>query len=354
MLPHSPPPIPQPPTFHISTQYITSPAMSWSDVAAGRVAPGSATPASPAPPTGDVQRRLSSHTPSTDKPNVLNATLCVALMEALRPQKFRSAEAVDIRSTDVDNITYHHGPFTTHPDTNRRVAPFLDALAAVAVAKEKGEVIAVALRLTKSSLELIISGNTTIPPETIEYLHALWGLLRALADVYTKQYTRPNQPGDRDASPPMRREHSRKDPLYNSLHQHIFKFCIAKFRRQFTKYWGKILAFGRNHGAWKRAQSDFVDETQENFERFRRMCQSLEMCAIMLSKLERNPDDNESLNMLVHAMSLAYEIAKIVLNSPTDCETWVSRIGTDNSQRKFCCVSAVQYPCFCCSYLDSL
>ena len=124
-----------------------------------------------------------------DQPNVLDATLCVALMETLRPQNFRSAEAVDIRSTDVDNITYLHGPFATYPDANRRVAPFLDALAAVAVSKEKGEVIAVALRLTKSNLELILSGNT-VPPETIEYLHALWGLLRALADVYLKRHTR--------------------------------------------------------------------------------------------------------------------------------------------------------------------
>ena len=323
--------------------------MSWSDVAAGRVAPGSTTPASPAPPTGDVQRRRSSLTPSTDQPDVPDATLCVALMEALRPQNLRSAEAVDIHSTDVDNITYHQGPFATHPDANRRVAPYLDALAAVAVAKERGEVIAVALRLTKSSLELIISSNTTIPPKTVEYLHALWDHLRTLADVYYRRHTRPNQPGDRDTSPPMRREHSRKNPLYNSLHQLIFKFCIAKFRGQFTKYWGKIDAFGVSHGAWRRAQSDFVDETQENFDRFRDMCRSLEVCAIILSNLEQNLGDEESLNNLIHAMSTAYEIAKIVLDSPTDCETWVSRISTDNSQRKFCCVSIVR---FCCSYPD--
>ena len=59
-------------------------------------------------------------------------------MEALRPQRFRSGEAADIRSTDVDNITYHHGPFATHPDANRRAAPFLDALAAVAVSEGGG------------------------------------------------------------------------------------------------------------------------------------------------------------------------------------------------------------------------
>ena len=197
--------------------------MSWSDVAVARVAPGSTTPASPAPPTGDVQHRRSSLTPSTDQPNVLDATLGVALMEALCPQNFRSDEAVDIRSTDVDNITYHHGPFTTHPDANQRVAPFLDALAALSVAKERGEVIAVALRLTKSSLELIISGNTTIPSKTIEYLHALWDRLTALADVYSKRHTRPNQPGDRDTLSTMRREHP-QDPLYNSWQQLMFKF----------------------------------------------------------------------------------------------------------------------------------
>ena len=223
--------------------------MSWSDVTAGRVAPGSTIPASPAPPTGDVQHQRSSLTPSTDQPDVPDATLCVALMEALRPQNLRSGEAEDIRSTDVDNITYYYGPFATYPDANRRVAPFLDALAAVAVSKERGEVIALALRLTKSNLELIISGNTTIPPETIEYLHALWDRLKALADVYSKRHVGPIKCGDRDTSPPMGGEHSWEDPLYNSLHQLIFKFCITKFRRQCKKYWGKILAFGENHGA---------------------------------------------------------------------------------------------------------
>ena len=147
---------------------------------------------------------------------------------------------------------------------------------------------------------------------------------------------------------------NRKDPLYNSLHQLIFKFCIAKFRRQFTKYWGKIDACGENHGAWRRAQSDFVDETKEDFDRFCRMCRSLEVCAIMLSKLERNPGDEESLDMLIRAISVAYNHSKKVLDSPTDCETWVSCISTDNSQRKFCCVSTVQCPCFCCSYPDLL
>ena len=67
---------------------------------------------------------------------------------------------------DVDSITYHHGPFATHPDANRRVAPFLDGLAPVAVSNEGGEVIAIAPRLIKSNLELITSGNTTTPAET--------------------------------------------------------------------------------------------------------------------------------------------------------------------------------------------
>ena len=328
--------------------------MSWSDVTAGRVAPDSTTPASPTPPTGDVQHRRSSLTPSTDRPDVPDATLCVALMEALRPPRFRSGKAADIRSTDMNNITYHHGPFATHPAANQRVAPFLDALAAVAVSKERCEVIAVALRLTKSSLELIISGNTTIPPETIEYLHALWDRLRALADVYSERHTGPIKLDARDPSPPMRREHPGKDPLYNSLHQLIFKFCIAKFRRQFTKYWGKILAFVKNHAAWWSTHLDFVDGTKENFDRFCDLCMSLEICDVMLSKLEQNPGREVPLNKLIHAMSMAYKIAKSVLNSPTDCETWVSRISTDNSQRKLCCVSTVQYPCFCYSYPDLL
>ena len=104
-----------------------------------------------------------------------------------------------------------------------------------------------------------------------------------------------------------------------------------------SEYRGKIVAFGRNHGIWRRGLSDFVDETQKNSDRFREMCVSLEIWVIRLSKLERNSDDEESLNIFIHAMSLAYEVAKVMLDSPTDCATRLSRINTEHSQRTFCC-----------------
>ena len=67
----------------------------------------------------------------------------------------------------------------------------------------------------------------------------------------------------------------------------------------------------------------------------------------MPSDLERSLGDEESLNKLIHAMSMASEIRKMVLDSPTDPETWVSRISADNSQRKFCCISAVHTQAYC-------
>ena len=60
---------------------------------------------------------------------------------------------------NLDGITYQHGPFVEHKAENRRMAPVLDALATIAVSEPKHEVIAVALRLTVSETELIISGT---------------------------------------------------------------------------------------------------------------------------------------------------------------------------------------------------
>ena len=139
--------------------------MSWSDVGVGR-----ASPVPPLLPPRPLQREIfniDGHPSRHQKARLVFPTQpYISLIEALCPQNFISAEAVDMRSMDVNNITYHHGPFATHPDANRRVAPFLDALAPVAVSNEGGEVIAIALRLIKSNLELIISGNTTTPAET--------------------------------------------------------------------------------------------------------------------------------------------------------------------------------------------
>ena len=80
-------------------------------------------------------------------------------MGALRPRYLVSGKSKEIRSMNLDGITYQHGPFVEHKAENRRMAPVLDALATIAVSEPKHEVIAVALRLTVSETELIISGK---------------------------------------------------------------------------------------------------------------------------------------------------------------------------------------------------
>jgi len=150
------------------------------------------------------------------------------------------------------------------------VTPVLDALAAIAVSGEKHEVIAIALRLTKSEIELVVSGNAGVPQKTIEFLNTVWQQLKELSEHYSKRHT--GSRGDRGTSPPMHRPNPSDEPLHDALYQCIFKFSIAKVRKQFTKYWKQLVTFKEGYELWCKGQkADFVDETQDNLATFRDM-----------------------------------------------------------------------------------
>ena len=116
--------------------------------------------------------------------------------------------------------------------------------------------------------------------------------------------------------------------LHDALFQYVFKFSIAKFRKQFTKYWGRISTFAEGYKSWKRWQlPDFIDETKDNLPNLTWMCRHLETCSNMLSKLEQDPKDEESLKRLISHIRSAHNRARKVLVSRTDCEIWASRVS---------------------------
>ncbi|KAF8537779.1 hypothetical protein BDD12DRAFT_201781 [Trichophaea hybrida] len=225
--------------------------MSWVEVVAGKFASNTLPPQTPSSipqpsgPSPQVQPPSPSLTPSTDPPTneVPDTTLCVTLVRALRSHHFISADTKDICSRDLDSITDDHGPFKVFPPANRRVAPVLDPLAAIAVSEEKHEVVAIALRLSKSEIELVVLGNAGVPQKTIEFLNTVWQQLKELSEHYSKRHT--GSRGDRDTSLPMHRPNPSDEPLRDALYRCILKFSIAKVRKQFTKYWKQLATFQR-------------------------------------------------------------------------------------------------------------
>ncbi|KAF8542398.1 hypothetical protein BDD12DRAFT_825057 [Trichophaea hybrida] len=326
---------PSPETSSVPQLSSPSPIPALTTLVAGTLRPGSAparsNPPTPSTPSPQVQTPPPSFTPSTDPTttDVPDGTLCVAVMGALRPRYLVSAEAKEIRSTNLNEITYHHGPFTEHKAANQRIAPVMDALATIAVSEREHEVIAVALRLTGSDVELIVSGNTVVPQETIQFLKTVWQQLKELSKHYSMRHTGPR--GDRDITPPMNHQN---EFLHDALCRYVFKFSIARFRKQFTKYWVRIFAFVEGYRAWKKGQlPDFIDETKDNFAIFTLLFRCLVTCSNMLSKLEQDPKDEESLKRLINYMQLADIRAEEVLVSLTDCETWVSRVSKTTGER---------------------
>jgi hypothetical protein len=70
----------------------------------------------------------------------------------------------------------------------------------------------------------------------------------------------------------MHRPKPSDEPLHDALYQCIFKFSIAKVRKQFTKNWKQLVTFKEGYELWCKGQkADFVDETQDNLATFRDM-----------------------------------------------------------------------------------
>src|SRR5437899_11868946 len=107
----------------------------------------------------------------------------VALLNfTFRKDKDASVPQVDHTLYDLkDGIADDH-------ETNVRTFPVMDALASVAVSREKSGAVAVGLQmnLPKNEIRLTISNNTAIKDGLVVHMRSLWGKLQLLSDEYDK------------------------------------------------------------------------------------------------------------------------------------------------------------------------
>jgi hypothetical protein len=82
------------------------------------------------------------------------------------------------------------GPFRKSSD---QWMSLLDALAAICVRKEKGDVFFVSLTVELNSVTLYVSSNETVPPSLISHLHKIWAQLK-------KSHFDPSIPADSSGS----------------------------------------------------------------------------------------------------------------------------------------------------------
>jgi hypothetical protein len=236
----------------------------------------------------------------------------------------------DLRSGDLATIEYEHSPFRKYPQQNKRAAPILDALAAIAVSKPVREVIAVAMSFgTGSDVHLIVSSNSGVEPATIEFLKAVWQQLRYISSVYSKRRTGP-PPDERDKSPTIGDPEGDDMSLQDTLYRTIFKFCIKKFEKRFIKYWRIISAFISAYVQWlkeKRKGSDFTDSTADSLRRFVQLDYALTACSKMLPQLKETLyKDDELFRKVFNCMDTANNAIKDILASAGVIDIWISRV----------------------------
>ena len=243
----------------------------------------------------------------------LDGTLCAALMTAL-PAVAADGRTARARTTNLKAIAHWHARPGRHAKANRFLAPLLDSLATVAVSRANGESYAVALRLSGSEVELVISGSEGVPPETAAFLHWVWSELIELSELAAA-----NKYG---SEPPPAEVHRQ-----NGFYQSVFCFAMPKFRQQFAKYRGRLSEVLDAHQEWMEDQEDgFVDPMPcATIDALQSMFEVLDECQSDLEDMDECPDDDELLGSLVNFMGHANAVSRCILSSSTDCAPRGSR-----------------------------
>jgi len=139
------------------------------------------------------------------------------------------------RRNDIGSRISGH-PFPNDPD---RLTDLLDALAAVCVRKEKGDVFFVSLAMGADAVTLYVSSNETVPPIVPSHLRKIRGQLKELRKV--------TEPHPSSISADNKTYPDPNDtPLLSegqlNLHKTIYKYSYSKLRRRFFKRAPTILA----------------------------------------------------------------------------------------------------------------
>ena len=141
------------------------------------------------------------------------------------------------RQGDVSDLSDHvKNPFYEDSDPGR-LFHVLDALAAICVHKDKGDVFFVSLAMDSTDATLYVSTNGTVPPPVIAHLHAIQKQLKELRDVL--EFTSPPST-DIDSPDPNITESWGAGEL--NLQRIIYGHSYRKLRQCYQKRGPEILA----------------------------------------------------------------------------------------------------------------
>lgn len=130
---------------------------------------------------------------------------------------------------------------TSRAQQEVRFAKVLDSIANLSVAAPKHEVIAVALRVTSSSVQLYMAGNGEVPQTTVNHISKMWSLLQALS----KDHEKYDKSSSQMISPPQPKIHAlppAAQKKVKELRREALKFSVQKLNRRLSKHLRSFLA----------------------------------------------------------------------------------------------------------------
>lgn len=210
---------------------------------------------------------------------------------------------------------------TTNSATSLRTFKVLDALASLAVSRQKSQVVSIGLQFDTNSITLTIAENDPVTAETIEYVSKTWRMLRDLSQIYAGKRNSQRDAGpDRwqhwvGLSPPVPRNLSLADDLISQLASHVYTFTDEKFWRRLNRWWPPLRAFTNQYITIKNHNLNHEESLlRDSVLAFRMGLDALGMRDERLSV--RWPD-------VVRRMDTAAEYASELLADKYRLESWV-------------------------------
>lgn len=222
-----------------------------------------------------------------------------------------------------------HG-ISTDTDTNIRTFPVLDALASLAVADASGQVVAVALQVsfTNPQIVLTVAENGPVKSEALAHLANLWRLLGLISNGYDS--LRRAEPATSDSTPATEQSPSLSPPIPVNddiepwrieLIQSAYRYSILKTLTRFDRWWGKLASFvtlfeGRDVSNASGLKQRFIDAVYVISE-----------SRPTLEKIRTNSHiPADEWKNLIYAMDATIPDVLAILGDQNQCEKWAKEL----------------------------
>lgn len=208
--------------------------------------------------------------------------------------------------------------------------PILDAIAALSVFEERGQVVAVALQMDRDAktIRLTVSENRCgrVEPRVLAQIDAIWTILQSLSTEYcrlrslSRRMEDPHEWGDQCSEPPITPQLS---AARKELVRLVYTFCWKKFNIRVEKWWPYLDSL-----SMKITSFLYIEGGVDPSGLMNKFLGAVVMLRMALPIVKNLPDQSFPIslwNVFSQRMDTTIEKAVDILSDDMQCEAWGKR-----------------------------